>query len=79
MIPIDQDGNTDIDEEMLPDAPEDLLNRRIDFLISIVRAKNLPSNFNKDVFVEYQLYLDETKYRTPVIQGKERNPEFAYQ
>ncbi len=50
---MDADGNEDLADEDLPDAPEDLLNRRIDYVVSIERARDLPSNFCKDVFVEY--------------------------
>lgn len=53
VVPIDADGNDELADEDLPDAPEDLLNRRIDFLVQIKGAKDLPSNFCKDVFVEY--------------------------
>ena len=38
----------------------------------------MPTNFCKDVFVQYQLYLEETKYQTDVVQGKNRQPEFNY-
>ena len=38
----------------------------------------MPSNFCKDVFVQYQLYLEETKYQTNVVPGKHREPEFNY-
>ena len=48
---MDTEGNDEIAEEDLPDQPEDLLDRRIDFIVSIMRAKDLPSNFCKDVFV----------------------------
>jgi len=78
IIPVDADGNEEIDENDIPDSPEDLLNRRIDFVVSIERARDLPSNFCRDVFVEYQIYMEETKYQTPVIEGKNRNPEFAF-
>ena len=78
IIPVDADGNEDLDENDIPDSPEDLLNRRIDFVVSIERARDLPSNFCKDVFVEYQIYMEETKYQTPAIEGKNRNPEFAF-
>lgn len=53
MVPIDSDGNDDLADDDLPDSPEDLLNRRIDFYVQIKGAKDLPSNFCKDVFVEY--------------------------
>ena len=50
----------------------------IDFLVNILGAKDLPSNFCKDVFVEYKIYLEDTKYKTEVVEGKNRNPEFNY-
>ena len=78
MIPVDQEGNEDIAEDDLPDQPEDLLDRRIDFMVNITHAKDLPSNFCKDVFVEYQFYLEDKKYHTSVVEGKNRNPEFNY-
>lgn len=78
LVPVDLEGNEDLADEDLPDVPEDLLNRRIDFLVNIERARNLPSNFCKDVFVEYQIYLEEEKYRTAVIGDKQRDPEFNY-
>jgi hypothetical protein len=78
MIPVDQEGNEDIPEDDLPDQPEDLLDRRIDFVVNITHAKDLPSNFSKDVFVEYQFYLEDKKYHTCVVEGKNRNPEFNY-
>ena len=53
IIPVDADGNEELADEDLPDAPEDLLNRRIDYKVCIERARDLPSNFCKDVFVEY--------------------------
>ena len=32
----------------------------------------------RDVFAEYSFYLDPTKYRTKLVEGKNRNPEFGY-
>ena len=55
------------------------MNRQIDYIVSIERATDLPSNFCKDVFVEYSIYLDETKFKTNVVAGKNRNPEFGYE
>ena len=78
VIPVDTEGNDEIAEEDLPDKPEDLLDRRIDFVVSITRAKDLPSNFCKDVFVRYTVYLEDTKYQTDMVAGKNREPEFAY-
>ena len=53
IVPVDATGNEEIPDEELPETPEDLLNRRIDFQVHIKQAKDLPSNFCKDVFVEY--------------------------
>ena len=78
VIPVDPDGNEDLCDDDLPESQEDLLNRRIDFLVTIQSAKDLPSNFCKDVFVEYKIYLEDQKYRTKVVEGKNRNPEFNY-
>lgn len=33
VVPVDQDGNEDIPDEDLPDSPEDLLNRRLDYQV----------------------------------------------
>ena len=35
IIPVDAEGNDDIPDEDVPEQPEDLLNRRIDFLVQI--------------------------------------------
>ena len=79
VIPLDANGSTEIDDADLPDEPEDLLNRRIDFMVRIERATGLPNDFCRDVFVEYSIYDDETKFKTNVVEGKNRNPEFGYE
>lgn len=53
VIPVDAEGNDEIAEEDLPDTPEDMLDRRIDFIVNIIQAKDLPRDFCKDVFVQY--------------------------
>ena len=76
IVPTDQYGNFDEDDEDLyVDSPEEMIQRgRLDFAVEIDRAQNLPANFCKNVYVEYQIYLNDEVYRTPIIQGKERNP-----
>ena len=54
------------------------MDRRIDFIVNIGRASDLPINFCKDVFVQYQVYLEDTLYQTEVVPEKNRNPEFNY-
>ena len=79
VVPVTPEGSDEIPFEDVPDAPEDLLNRRIDYLVCIRNAKDLPSNFCKDVFVEYSIYLEDEKHYTDVVEGKNRNPEFNFQ
>ena len=38
----------------------------------------MPSNFCKDTYVEYSLFLSEEKHRTKTVAGKERSPVFEY-
>jgi len=54
------------------------MDRRVDFIVNVIKATDLPSNFCKDVFVEYQVYLEDTKYHTHVIPDKNRNPVFDF-
>lgn len=37
----------------------DLVNQRIDFVIHINKATDLPPDFCKDVYVEYCYYINE--------------------
>jgi hypothetical protein len=55
---------------MIPDSPLELTGQRIDFIVNIVRAYDLPIDFCKDVFIEYTFYLDSEKYDTVKIVGK---------
>lgn len=78
IIPVDQDGESELPEDMIPDEPEDLEGQRIDFLIDIKQATDLPDNFCRDVYCEYQFFLDEEKYSSVKILGKNTNPQFEY-
>ena len=61
--PVDEDGLSEIPDEMIPENPMELVNQRIDFNIIISKVSELPSNFCKDVYVEYTFYLNnEIKY-----------------
>mmetsp|Transcript_1342 Transcript_1342/g.848 ORF Transcript_1342/g.848 Transcript_1342/m.848 type:complete len:167 (-) Transcript_1342:507-1007(-) len=79
IIPTDSNGDIDIPDELIPDEPKDLIGQRIDFQVHIIRAYDLPEDFCRDVYVEYSFYIDHTKYRTPVIGGKNRRPNFEFQ
>lgn len=42
VIPVDQEGNLDLPDDMIPDEQTDLLDRRIDFIVKIDGASDLP-------------------------------------
>lgn len=70
IIPVDETGWGEIQDSQIPEKPEDLIDRRLDFVVTITKALDLPPNFCKDVFIEYSFYLDESPYQTPIIPGK---------
>jgi len=76
VIPVDEDGESEVPEDMVPESPEDLINRRIDFIVSINRVFDLPADFCKDVFCEYTFYSSEEKFSTAPFEGKSREPIF---
>jgi hypothetical protein len=73
IIPHDDDGN-EFDE--IPDNPEELIGQPISYKIYIQNCKDLPENFCKNTQVEYTNFGDNLVYKTKVVQGKNRNPEF---
>lgn len=78
-MPCDPSGDPDgIAEEMFTDNPADLKGHRMDFIVEINHASDVPAESCKDMFVEYQFYLDEEVHRTPVCEGAASNPVFSY-
>jgi hypothetical protein len=65
IVPVNYDGSEDLD--FYPEEPSDLIDKRIDFVVQINRAIELPKNLCRDVYAEYSFYLDQTKYRTKVV------------
>lgn len=78
IIPVDKDGESEVDEDIIPDDPEDLIGERIDFIVEIKQAQELPINFCRDIQCEYQFYLGEEKYQTIKVEGKYTDPQFNY-
>ena len=81
IIPVNPDGTgtgDDEEVELIPDEPSDLIDQRIDFLVQIDKCLELPDDLCRDVYVEYQFYLDQTKYKTKVCTGKNRNQDIDY-
>jgi len=78
IIPVDTDGESEVPDEYLPETPEDLINNRIDFIVEIKKAYELPEDFCKDIFCEYTFYINEEKFTTPPVPGQNRSPEFNF-
>lgn len=57
IIPCNPDGTFE-DLDFIPDEPADLIDQRIDFIVEITQAHELPEDLCRDVYVEYQFYLD---------------------
>eukprot|EP00288_Rhodomonas_lens_P002224 CAMPEP_0177731524 /NCGR_PEP_ID=MMETSP0484_2-20121128/22603_1 /TAXON_ID=354590 /ORGANISM="Rhodomonas lens, Strain RHODO" /LENGTH=972 /DNA_ID=CAMNT_0019244655 /DNA_START=136 /DNA_END=3050 /DNA_ORIENTATION=- len=88
MEPCKPDGSaiSEEEEESIYDDitdPTDLRGRRLDVLVQVQHARGLPSKFNAEVFVEFELYKapnpnrPDGKYVTPVVKGTS-NPDFNF-
>lgn len=78
VMPIDEDGESEIAEDRIPDEPSELVGQRIDFVVEISKAIDLPDNFCKDVYCEYTFFLSEEKFATTQVIGKDINPIFDF-
>lgn len=78
LIPVDEDGESEVQEDMIPEEPEDLIGKRIDFVIEIKQARELPKNFCRDVYCEYKFFLSDEVYQSAKILGKDEHPHFDY-
>lgn len=78
LVPCDEDGNEDIDEDLLSDDPADLKDQSLTFKVKISRIANLPEDFCRNIYCEYGWYLDKEKYRTPASAGPDQNPEVNF-
>ena len=78
IIPVDTNGIDEYPEELISDEPMDLVGNRLDFIVEITKAFELPEDFCKDVMCEYSFYLDEQKYTTTKVLGKNSSPLFDY-
>ena len=67
IVPCEDDGNEDMNEDLSPDEPTDLINKSISFKVKIFKIVNLPEDFCRNIFCEYKFYLDEQKYTTNVF------------
>lgn len=51
IIPVNPDGSEDLD--YIPEDPSELFDQRIDFIVKIDKASELPDDLCRDVYVEY--------------------------
>jgi hypothetical protein len=72
-IPHDEDGS-EYDE--IPDDPYELIGQPLSFRVYIQGCRELPDNFCKNVQVEYNSFVDNMIYKTKVIEGRSKSPEF---
>lgn len=78
-FPTDDTGEGEPDEDLLPEEPEELLGKAITFRIEIDKARELPKELCKNVFVSYGLNFDRSRtYQTDEVVGKLQNPEFKF-
>lgn len=78
VVPVDIDGESDIPDDMIPEDPNELIGNRIDFVVQITKAYDLPEDFCKDIYCEYTFFLGEEKFTSDAVTGKNRNPEFNF-
>ena len=69
-MPCDEEGNEELDEDLIADDPDGLLNQPMDFKVKISHISGLPEDFCSNVFCEYKFYLDETAHKTEVCVGQ---------
>ena len=70
-FPTDDTGEGEPNEDLLPEEPEDLLGKAITFRVEIDKAKDLPKDLCKNVFISYGLNFDKSRsFQTSVVVGK---------
>ena len=79
VVPCTEDGNEELDEETLTDDPMDLLNNTLDFKVKISQISNLPEDFCRNIYCEYEFYMDKQKYKSVVSVGKNQSPVVNYE
>ena len=67
VVPVDKDGNMFKD---IPKDPNELIGQNLNFYVHIKECNDLPENFCKCLQVEYNSFIDNSKYKT-----KEYNEE----
>lgn len=79
VVPCDETGNEDLNEDLLTDEPNDLINTALDFKVKISQLFNLPEDLCRDIYCEYQFYMEKETYQTEVCKGSNRSPIFNFE
>ena len=56
LVPCDENGCEDLDEDLLPDEPQDLINKSLNFKVKIDKIIDLPESFCRDIYIQYKFY-----------------------
>jgi len=77
--PCDAEGSGEPDDDLLVEDPKELLGKEMYFRVMINKAKNLPADLCKNVFVTYQFKNEPNCiYSTDEHPDMEQNPVFDY-
>lgn len=57
VIPCEEDGNESLDEEEIPEIPQDMIDESLNFKVTIDNITNLPDDFCRNIFFEYEYYV----------------------
>ena len=57
VLPCEENGNEELDEDNISDNPEDLIGNQIDFKVIIENITNLPEDFCRNIYCEYEFYV----------------------
>mmetsp|Transcript_24870 Transcript_24870/g.17584 ORF Transcript_24870/g.17584 Transcript_24870/m.17584 type:complete len:182 (+) Transcript_24870:2474-3019(+) len=77
--PCDSEGTGEPDDDLLVEEPKELLGKEMYFRVMINKAKNLPADLCKNVFVTYQFKNEPNCiYSTEEHPDQDQNPTFNY-
>ena len=79
VVPCDENGDSELDEENEPLDPQELLSQPLNFKVKISHASNLPEDFCRNIYCEYKFYIDDTVFKTEVVEERTRTPNFNYE
>ena len=79
VVPCDEAGDEELDEDILTDDPMDLLNQTLDFKVKIHQISNLPEDFCRNIYCEYEFFMDKEKHTSQICMGKNQSPTLNFE